>query len=74
MPEKDGLGNWKIKPPILKYIGVGIPARSVMAEETTNNLLNFDIEVNIWTHLKATINWTYNGAIKFHIHRGNYFL
>lgn len=43
----------KIKPPIVKYIGVGIPARSVMAEETTNNLLNFDIEVNIWTHLKA---------------------
>lgn len=27
--------------------------KSVMAEETTNSLLNFDIEVNIWTHLKA---------------------
>lgn len=53
LPEKDSLRIQKIKSPILKYIGVGIQTRSVMAEETTNNLLNFDIEVNLWAHLKT---------------------
>lgn len=56
LQEKDSLRNLKIKPLILKYIGVGIPTRSVMAEETTNNLLNFDIEVNLWAHLKTNSN------------------
>lgn len=53
MLEKDGLGNWKIKLFILKYIGVGILVRLVMVEEIINNFLNFDIEVNIWIYLKV---------------------
>lgn len=51
--EKSGLGNWKIKLFILKYIGVGILVRLVMVEEIINNFLNFDIEVNIWIYLKV---------------------
>lgn len=51
--ENSGLGNWKIKLFILKYIGVGILVRLVMVEEIINNFLNFDIEVNIWIYLKV---------------------